>query len=398
VITPEQAWSRIASSALPLGPERVRRADALGRRLAAAVAATTEVPASDVSALDGYALAGEVVPGGSLPVAGTVAAGDAPGAALEPGTAARIWTGAPLPAGADRVVGVEHAEPADGRVRLSLAVPAGHAVRRRGEILGVGSPLLEPGDRLGASALGLLASQGIGTVDVVRAPRVAVLTTGDEVVAADRRPGPGQLRDSHTDFLLAALRRLGAEGRALGIAPDELAALRARIGGALESADVLLVCGGVSLGGRDLTAEACAANGVEVAFHGVAVQPGKPLLFGRRGEKLVFGLPGNPGSVMVAFRLFVRPALARLAGGPDAFWDDAREAILAGPLAAGKARDRFVPARLEGVRDGIERIRPLAVRGSHDLATFGRADRLLRIRADDAARQPGERVEAVDWE
>ena len=384
---------------MPLPIERVTRRAALGRTLAQALAATTEVPASDVSALDGFAFAGEHSPPTTLPIALTVSAGDPPGVELASGSAARIWTGAPVPTGADRVVGVEETEEAgDDRVRILRTVAAGNAIRRRAEILAVGAPLLDAGAELGPAALALLASQGIDGVAVRRAPRVAVLTTGDEVVDAGRTPAPGQLRDSHTDYLLAAGRRLGFELVSLGIAADDADELRRRIGGALETSDVVLVCGGVSMGGRDLTERALEALGVAIEFDGVAVQPGKPLVFGHRGERLLFGLPGNPGSVMVAFRLFVRPALVRLAGGRASFWDDARPLRLASPLAAGKPRDRFVPARSERDPGGLERVRPLDVRGSHDLATFGRADRLLRVHAGAPPRAAGEEVEAIDWE
>jgi molybdopterin molybdotransferase len=262
-----------------------------------------------------------------------------------------------------------------------------------------GQLLLARGERLGPAALALLASQGIAEVAVTRAPRVALLATGDEVVAPEREPAPGQLRDSHTDYLLAAGRRLGLDFTPLGIARDDVDELVATIGGALERHDVVLVCGGVSMGGRDHSEEAFARLGAATRFAGVAIQPGKPLVAARRGDRWLFGLPGNPASVMVAFRLFVRPALERLAGRAAAFWGDARTVVLAAPLAEGKGRDRFVPARTRGRGEGgSERVEPLGVRGSHDLATFGAADRLLRIPAGAPARAAGESVEAIDWE
>jgi molybdopterin molybdotransferase len=282
-------------------------------------------------------------------------------------------------------------------VRLLRPAPAGNAVRRRGEIVAAGAPLLPAGTPLGPAALALLASQGIGEVEIFAAPRVALVPTGDEVVPPEAAPGPGQLRDSHTDYLLAAGRRMGFEFTPLGIAPDDASALAARIGAALDAHDVVLVCGGVSLGGRDATEPALRALGVAIEFEGVAIQPGKPLVFGHRDGKLLFGLPGNPASVMVAFRLFVRPALERLRGRAARFWAEARAAALAAPLPAGKGRDRFVPAR-RVAGDGGEAAQPLGVRGSHDLVTFGAADLLLRIRAGEPPRTAGETVEAIDWE
>jgi len=224
-----------------------------------------------------------------------------------------------------------------------------------------------------------------------------VVTTGDEVVAPDLVPAPGQLRDSHTDYLVAAGRRLGLDFVPLGIAPDDTHLLERWVGAALDEADVVLICGGVSMGGRDHTESALRALGVALEFDGVAVQPGKPLVFGHRGERLLFGLPGNPASVMVAFRLFVRPALERLLGGDAAFWSEARPIELVAPVGAGKARDRFVPARREPGAAG-PRARPLGVRGSHDLVTFGVADLLLRVRAGDPPRSAGDAIEAIDWE
>jgi len=399
MLTPEEAWRRLSEhlDPLPNGP-RTRR-DALGATLGSSIVATTEIPASDVSAMDGYAIAGDVSAGLVLPVAGTVAAGDAPGARLGAGQALRIWTGAPIPVGADRVVPVELVDDlAPDRMRITRPVDAGAHIRRRGEILERGARLLEQGARLGPAALALLASQGLDEIEVIAAPHVAVIATGDEVVAADREPRPGQLRDSHTDYLLAAGRRLGLEFASHGIVGDEPEALGAALARALAESDVVLVCGGVSMGGRDYTPDAFAAVGAETIFAGVAIQPGKPLVAARRGAQTIFGLPGNPASVMVAFRLFVRPALERLLGRQAGFWSEARAVELAAPLAGGRPRDRFVPARRSGRGTDHELVEPLGVRGSHDLRTFGFADRLLRIRPDEAPRAAGELVEAIDWE
>lgn len=394
-LAPEEAWRRIAAHASPRGTERRPRGRCLGRVLASSWTASTELPAHDVAALDGFALGGEPAAGATLAVAGTVAAGDAPGARLPPGAALRIWTGAPMPAGADRIVAIEDTEPAgDDAVRLRAAPPVGHAIRRRGEIARPGDALLARGTRLGAPALALAASQGLAEIEVVRAPRVAVLTTGDEVVPPELEPPPGGLRDSHTDYLLAAGARLGLELEPLGIARDDADELAARLGPALERCDFVLTCGGVSMGGADLLPSVLARLGCELDFHGVAIQPGKPLLFARRRTTLVFGLPGNPASVMVAFRLLVRPALERLLGLDSEFWGEAETGRLAGRLAAGRGRDRFVPAR-RAADGGLE---PLPVRGSHDLVTFGAADRLLRVRAGAPERAPGDDVESIVWD
>jgi len=398
MLSPETAWSRIEARCPPLGTERRDLRDSLGRHLAAEAAATTALPDFDTSALDGFALRGDLAPGTELPIAGTIAAGDRPGRRLETATAVRIFTGAPVPAGADRVIGVEATDcPAEERVRLLDPPAAGAAIRRRGEVFVPGARLLGAGCRLGPAALSLLASQGIASVEVVRPPRVAVLPTGDEVVPPETTPAPGQLRDSHTDFLLAAGRRLGLPFRSLPIAPDDPVELERSIRAALEGSDVVLVCGGVSMGGRDHTEEVLRTVGAEIEFDAVAVQPGKPLVFARRGGTLIFGLPGNPVSVMVAFRLFVEPALARLAGDGNAgFWTDARSYELAAPLPAGKPRDRFVPGF--AVAGQTVTARPASLHGSHDLLHIADADLLLRIPAGAPARHAGDRVEAIDWE
>jgi molybdopterin molybdotransferase len=399
VNTPEQAWAAIAARAGSLATESIPRRAALGRTLAEALSATTEVPSFDVSAMDGFAYRGEESVGALLPISVTIAAGDTPGARLASRTAARIWTGAPVPLGADRVVPVEQTEePTPEEVRLVEPVVAAAHIRRRAEILAVGAPLLDAGAVIGPAALSLFAGQGIERLAVTRAPRVALLATGDEVVPPGQTPQPGQLRDSHTDYLLAAGLRLGLEFTPLGIAPDDADALVALIGPALESHDVVLICGGVSMGGRDLTEPALEALGATVAFDAVAVQPGKPLLFAHRDDRLIFGLPGNPGSVMVSFRLFVRPALERLLGRETGFWAESRRWTLSSPLPAGKKRDRFVPARAERPAGGELVVRPLGVRGSHDQETYASADLLLRIPAGAPAREAGESVEAIDWE
>jgi molybdopterin molybdotransferase len=219
-------------------------------------------------------------------------------------------------------------------------------------------------------------------------------------VAPEREPGPGQLRDSHTDFLLAAGATLGLAFEPLGIAPDREAELTALADRGL-AADVLLLCGGVSMGEYDLAEGVLAGLGCRLLFDGVAIQPGKPLVFGvhvpRPGAAagLVFGLPGNPASVMVAFWLFVRPALRRLLGFDDGFWHGALAGALAAPLPAGPAsRDRFLPAQVDfGASDPRPQVTPFPPKGSHDLAAFARGNALVRIPARAPARRVGEGCE-----
>ena len=390
----EEVWRRIEPATAPRGSERLARAAALGRVLARPLVAAADLPAADVSALDGFALAGAVAAGAVLPVAATAAAGAPPGRPLAPGSAVEIWTGALVPPGADRVVGVEQTAPAGaGRIRILEPPAPGHAIRRGGEVARAGAVLAAVGTPLTPATLALAASQGCAELEVHRAPRVAFLVTGDEVLPPESVPAPGQLRDSHSDFLLAAGRRLGLAFEALGHSPDHPGRLGARLRDALDGSDVVLTCGGVSMGGADHVRAVLEDLGCEIGLHGVAMQPGKPLLVARRAETLVFGLPGNPASVMVAFRVFVRPALERMLGRAAAFWSDAVEVALEGPIPAGRGRDRFLPARREGPRAA----RPLEARGSHDLLAFGLADLLVRARPGDPGRDAGATAEAIDF-
>jgi molybdenum cofactor synthesis domain-containing protein len=416
MLSPEEAWRLIDAHVSPLPTELLGRRGALGRVLARPLAARVDVPAADVSAMDGYAVRGDVAPGETRPVAGTLAAGAPPGFELPAGAALRIMTGAPIPAAADRVIPVEltqdaaadrgmSARPDAGamtpdRVTFRAGVAPGEHLRRRGEILREGAPLLATGAVLTPGALALLAAHGYGELPVHRAPRVAILATGDEVVPPDQEPDRGQLRDSHTDFLLAAGSTLGLPFEPLGIAPDREEALAALVDRGL-AADVLLLCGGVSMGEFDLAEGVLAKLGCRLLFDSVAIQPGKPVVFGvhvpRPGAAagLVFGLPGNPASVMVAFWLFVRPALRRLLGFEDAFWRDALTGTLAARLPAGPpSRDRFMPAQVDPGAP-LPRVTPFPPKGSHDLAAFGRGNALLRIAAGAPARSPGESCEVL---
>jgi molybdopterin molybdotransferase len=386
VIPPDAAWQRLEPFARPLPSERLARRRAHGRVLAEPTMATVDVPPTDVSAMDGYAVAGDVA-GCSLPVAGTVAAGNAPGHLLAPGSAVRIMTGAVVPAGADRVVPVELTDDGAETAAFRDGVEAGAHIRRRAEIVAAGEPLLPAGAPVTASALALLATHGLDELAVHRAPSVRLLVTGDEVVPPDTTPRPGQLRDSHTDFLLAAGRGLGLDFEPLGIAPDRRPELESSIAAGLE-ADVLLLTGGVSKGEYDYVEEVLAGFGCRTLFDAVAIQPGKPLVVASHDGGLVFGLPGNPASVMVCFWLFARPTLRRMIGFEDGYWHGALEGELAAPLPGAKGRDRFLPAEVETVA-GRCRVRPRRSWGSHDLMAYGRGGAIVRVPAHSLPAEAG---------
>lgn len=386
-ISPDEAWTRLLPRLAPLPPELLARRAARGRVLAAPLAATVDVPAADVSAMDGYAFAAPLTDGDVRPVAGRIAAGDPPGAVLPPGAALKIMTGAPLPAGADRVVPFELTDPGDATVTVHRATAEGTHVRRRGEVVRAGEELLPAGVTLGPAALSVAAAHGHAELPVHRAPRVAVLTTGDEVVPPEETPGPGCLRDSHTDLLLAAGTELGLAFTPLGIAPDDPAELAARIAHGLAGHDVLLLGGGVSAGELDFVEAVLGDLAFRPLVTSVAIQPGKPLVVAARGEdddpgrRLVFGLPGNPASVLVTFLLFARPALLRLMGHRADPFDPALDGVLASPSPGARDRHRFLPATLApaGRAGGAPQLSPVPLEGSHDLRAYARADALLWI-------------------
>lgn len=379
MLHPDEVWSRIAARCGPLPEERAARRGACGRVLARPLAATVDVPAADVSAMDGYALAGPVRAGERRRVAAMIAAGSPPGLELAPPAVARIMTGAPVPLGADRIIPVEATDGGRDEVEFRAEAGPGDHIRRRGEILGTGDPLLPAGALLTPGALSLLATHGHAEVPVHRAPSVSVVTTGDEVVPPETEPAPGQLRDSHTDFLLAAGEALGLYFEPLGIAPDRPEVLREMVRQGLRS-DVLLLCGGVSMGELDFVEGVLGQLGCTIHLDAVAIQPGKPFVFATHSGGLVFGLPGNPASVMVSFWLFVRPALRRLMGFPGGWWSDAVAGVLASPLPGAGPRDRFSAAEVEA-RDGVLHVTPFPPKGSHDLAAYAHGTALVRARA-----------------
>jgi molybdopterin molybdotransferase len=305
----------LAQVVRPLAPEPVALTDALGRVLARDVAAPFDVPPADNSAVDGYAVrAADLVPAGRarLRVVSDLAAGSTFEGALGPGEALRIMTGAPMPAGADTVVPQELAEYADGDVRLEAVTP-GANVRARGEDVRAGTVVLHAGSVLRPQELGLLASLGHGDAWVRSRPRVALLSTGDEVVEPGLPRKPGQIYDANRFSCHGLVEAAGAVPLDFGIVPDVRDVLRTRLLEAAEAAHVVLTSGGVSVGIYDLVKQVLGEIG-GVDFWQVAMQPGRPFAVGKIGESHFFGLPGNPVASMLCFLLFVRPALWKLAG------------------------------------------------------------------------------------
>lgn len=296
-----------------LPAEDVVLADCPGRVLAEDLIAPAQLPPFPASAVDGYAIRSREG-GGRLPVVGESAAGRPLAGALPPGAAARILTGGVLPQGADTVVMVEDVEQGDGWVQVPAGFPAGRNFHRPGDDLRQGELVIRRGEPLGAAELGLAAALGFPRLRVLRRPRVALMSTGDELVEVGHTPGPGQVVDSNRWALLAALREAGAIVTLLGVAPDQREPLRELVVGALRDHDVLVTSGGVSVGTHDLVKPLLESLG-EVHLGRVRLKPGKPFTFATLPSgRLAFGLPGFPVSSLVTFEVFVRPALRKMQG------------------------------------------------------------------------------------
>jgi molybdenum cofactor synthesis domain-containing protein len=312
-ILPAPRAAEIVLAHTPILPvERARTVDAQGRVLAEGIVAGERMPPFPAATVDGYAVVADD-PAEWRTVLNDVLAGQVDGARVEPGSAARIMTGAPLPPGADAVVMFEQTDEREGRVRLERPVGRGDNLRAVGIDLEVGQSVMEAGALLGPAEIGLLATLGIAEVSVHRRPRVAVLSTGDELVEPDAPLRAGAIRDSNRYALMAAAREAGAEPISMGMARDDEALQRARIGEAFDAADVVITSGGVSVGTRDLVKPILESLGT-VHFGRIALKPGKPLTFATVSEKLAFGLPGNPVSALVTFEVFVRPTLLKMQG------------------------------------------------------------------------------------
>jgi molybdopterin molybdotransferase len=410
----EAARREVLARVHPLGVEEVGLGAALGRRLGVTAVAEAPVPGFDNSAMDGFAVRGADVAAASAaaPVSLTLTdesrAGHPAERSLGPGEAIAISTGAVLPAGADAVVRVEDTsrdgdagrqgaagdEP-DGAsitappVLIRAAVAVGANVRRAGDDIASGETVLERGAELGPAELGSLAAIGLDPAPVQRRPRVAVVTSGDELTSPGRSLGPGGIRDSNALTVPALARLAGGEVTSVSWTPDEPTATRRALEPALD-ADVAIVCGGVSVGEHDHVKAVLADLGVEQVFWRVALKPGGPTWFGTRGETLVFGLPGNPVSVMVTYLLLVRPALIALAGGEPG--TRRLTARMGADYAKPTDRAHAVRCRLRPDERGWVAT-PLPRQGSHVLTSMLAADCLALIPTASAGLAAGETVE-----
>ena len=352
--------------------EEVPLGDALGRVLARDVLSLIDSPPFDKSAMDGFAV-GDGETSGVLTIVETVAAGGVPGRIVGRGECARIMTGAMLPAGATRVIRREYVQEEPGRIRIHSPEP-GDNVIRKGSSVRAGRLVLRPGV-IGPRDIGVLAGSGIDRVAVAVPPRVAILCTGPEIVPAGAPLGPGQIHDSNGPQLLAQLAAMRCPGTVQTGVEDLPGPLGAAIETALSRSEVLILTGGVSAGAFDYVPGCLEERGAEILFHGVAVKPGKPVLFARRGGQHIFGLPGNPVSTFVIFELFVKPFLYRrmgIAWAPVVFRGRLSHAL----SRAVADRTEFLPVR---VRQGL--VEAVSYHGSAHLNALTGADGLIRIEA-----------------
>jgi molybdopterin molybdotransferase len=368
-----EALALVLDGLAALPGEQVPLREAVGRVLAADARAVIDLPPFDRTAMDGFAVrAADVAPGAELRVLGDLAAGGEEGITLQPGTAARISTGAAIPPGADAVLRVEDTSVSGDVVTATATVTDGQHIRRRAEDVSAGDVLARTGDVLTVPRLSALASAGIGLVDVPRTPRVDLIVTGSELLPPGSPPEPGKIYESNSIAVGTLVEQAGGRLVHHPPVPDDRERTRAMIEEGL-AGDILIVSGGVSVGPHDHVKPAFDACGVEEVFWRVRIKPGKPLWFGRRGDTLVFGLPGNPLSAIVCTALFVLPALRLLRGEPDAgpFLDRGRLGEPAGPS---DNRTTFLISKLVPGEDGLPVAYPTERQGSHMTGALGESD------------------------
>jgi molybdopterin molybdotransferase len=380
-----QARERVLELTKPLPAQRLAVIESLGRVLAAPVLATTDLPPFAASAMDGYAV--QAGPHGrQLRIVGESRAGSPSQRPLGEGEAIRISTGAAIPGGATAVIPQEEVEVRDGAIVLGADVAPGAHVRAAGEVMPAGTEVLAAGTTIGVAELAAAIAAGAGEVLVAGRPRVRVLSTGDELREPGAALGPGEIHNSNGPMLAAMAARCGGVPDPPETLPDTRAATEEGLEQALTSANVVIVSGGVSVGPHDHVKPALAKLGVAERWWGVALQPGKPTWFGTLGDRLVFGLPGNPVSAAVTFALFVAPALAALQGatapaGPG-------QAVLGTDVRLNARREQALRVRLEQ-RDGATVAIPNGPQGSHVVTSLVGADALALIAPGEGSAQAG---------
>lgn len=379
----------LADSATRLDPVRTTLGQAHGLVLAETVHSDIDLPHWNVSAMDGYAVRAQDLAGNtSLPVVFEVRAGDDP-APLPPGSAARIFTGAVIPPGADTVIPQELAQPQPPNRVLLDSLPVGSYVRPKGAVLARGAKIAEAGDRLTPGRIALLAAGGAAQVDVIPPPRVTVVMTGSELVEPGRQPKPGAVRDSNGPMLRALIEMAPFTFVRNLSCPDDLDRTCRVLEQASAEADLVVTSGGVSVGDFDFVPEAVRKLGGTVLFHRLSIKPGKPVLAARLGQTWLLGLPGNPVSVLTCWRLFALPLGKALAGDISLLQEKPRRAVIAAALKNDENRTLLHPAILDQAEVST-RITPLPWKGSHDIASAAGATALIRLEAGGAVKSGDE--------
>jgi len=367
-----------------LPAESVALVDALGRILAEDIVADSDLPPFDRAQMDGYAIrAADVVNTPSrLRIVGESAAGSGWHHEMKAGEAVRIMTGAPVPAGADAVQQIELTREVDdhGFVEILEPVKAGRSIVKQAAEIKLGEIVLRAGEEINAAMIATPASFGYAQAKVGRRPRVAVMATGSELVAVDQKPGRDQIRDSNNYTIAAYASLAGATVGRLPLVGDDTEELKRQIAKAAETSDMLITSGGVSMGVYDFTKAALKELGAEIFFERVALRPGKPTVFGRLGNTLVFGLPGNPVSVAVTFNLFARSALLAMQGAKSVELPE-ETAVLSRDLKGAIDRESYLPAILRTDENGTLLAEPLKWGGSSDFVSFARATALINVPA-----------------
>lgn len=394
-----QAHARVAAAFSALPAETLSLADAYGRVLAADVISRTTQPPADLSAMDGYAVraADAATVPATLRIVGQAPAGGAYGGMLQAGEAVRIFTGGPLPAGADAIVIQEDTKAADGMVTVLEAPRAGRHIRRAGLDFRAGEAALAKGALLSARDIALAAGMNTPWLSVHRKPRVAIVATGDELVMPGDLPGPNQIVASSALAVAALVRAWGGDPLWLGVARDDTGVIAERMA-AGSDCELLVTLGGASVGDHDLIRPALERLGYGLDFWKIAMRPGKPLMFAEspNARAKVLGLPGNPVSTFVCALLFLKPAIERLSGLQGDL-PATVQAVLGADLAANDQREDYLRSRLERPAGGAPVVRPHPTQDSSMVSVLARADALLVRAPHDPARKAGDTVRIVDF-
>ena len=398
LISVEEALKRVLASARRLEPETVTIDEAHGRTLSAPLRAKRTQPPFDASAMDGYAVRGKDIAniGSALRVIGESAAGHAYQGELGAMEAVRIFTGAPVPDGADTILLQEYAKREGDTVIVETSEAIGRHIRKTGLDFAEGVILLEAGHRLNERSLALAAAMDHGHVEVYRKPRVAILATGDELVRPGEAARHDQIVASNHLTVAALVRAAGGEPIQLGIAGDSFFALeRGSLAAEAERADVLITLGGASVGDHDLVQSALTRRGMELGFWRIAMRPGKPLIHGKLGDMSILGLPGNPVSSYVCARLFLTPLIRAMQGDPNAASDPSEPAILGCAVRQNDKRQDYLRSELMIDPDGLPVVTPYEVQDSSMIRVCAEAGALVIRLPNAPAQEKGEKCRII---